>query len=81
MINSTKECIAQCPESISLYSYKYTYVNFTELEYDSKLENQYTLTQKNPKMYTLGKICFEEWQQGRGRQIVISGGEKVSVSI
>ena len=25
-----------------------------------KLESQYTLTQKNPKIYTLGKFCFEE---------------------
>ena len=59
-INYTKECVTKCPDSIPLYSYKYTYVNFTELEYGLKLENQYTLTQTNQMLYTLGKFCFEE---------------------
>ena len=60
VINSTKECVTQCPESIPLNSYKYTYVNFTELEYGIALENHYSLTQTNQKIYTLGKVCFEE---------------------
>ena len=60
VINSTKECVTRCPESIPLYSYKYIYVNFTELEYGMKLKNQYSLNQTNSKIYTLGKVCFEE---------------------
>ena len=60
VINSTKECVSEFPESISLYSYKYTYVNFTELEYGKKLKDQYTLTQTNSKVYTLGNFGFEE---------------------
>jgi len=60
VINSTKECVTECPESITLYSYKYTFVNFTELEYDMILKDQYTFTETNKTIYTLGKFCFEE---------------------
>ena len=60
VINSTKECVTQCPKSISLYSCKYTYVNFTELEYDMKLKNQYILNKTNQSIYTLGNFCFNE---------------------
>ena len=59
MINSTKECVTQCPESINLYSYIYNYVNFTELEYGMKLKDQYTLIQTIQKIYTLGNVFLK----------------------
>jgi len=60
IISSTKECVTQCPEATNYYSYNFTYVNFTEQEFNTKLIPQYNLIELITPKYILGNYCYEK---------------------
>ena len=59
-IDSTGECVDQCPTTSYYYTYEYTYINFTEQTNEAITKNQYILNILTtfPK-YSFNKICYE----------------------
>jgi len=57
-IESTKECVTECPKIIPYFSYEIFFVNFTEQEYGISLTSQYILTELKPPKYFLSNYCY-----------------------
>ena len=58
-IESTGECIDECPFSTPYYSYTYTYINFDDYNEQEININQFTLNSLLPPKYTYNYICYE----------------------
>ena len=57
-INSTGECINECPTSTPYYLFQYNYVNLTE-QTNENLEQIYTKTSVKPPKYLFNNICYD----------------------
>ena len=57
-INSTGECIEECPISSIYYSFTFNNINFSEITTDIK-EQQYDKNILNPPKYLFNKKCYE----------------------
>ena len=58
-INSTGECINECPTTSSYLVFQYTYVNFT-VQTNQNAEQQYKSSNENPPKYSFNNLCFSE---------------------
>ena len=57
-INSTGECVSQCPKINNYKSYKYQYANFTSEDYNPNISQYEEVEEMVPK-YILGDLCVE----------------------
>ena len=62
-INSTGECVSECP-TLSLYKkYTFQYNDFSDYDYDPTIQ-QYILEEEIPPKYLFGNLCLEECPLG-----------------
>ena len=57
-INSTGECVSQCPKVNNYKSYKYHYSNFTSEDYNPNISQYQEIEEIVPK-FKLGDLCVE----------------------
>ena len=59
-IESTGECIDECPTESSYYSYTYNYIDFTGQTNEKITTQQYLLEPAKIPKYSFNNICYEE---------------------
>ena len=57
-INSTGECVSQCPKINNYKNYEYHYANFTSEDYNPNISQYQEIGEIVPK-YKLGDLCVE----------------------
>jgi len=60
IINSTEECVNECPSENVYYSFESSYLDFSSFTNNTLSIKSYKKISINPPKYLFNKICFEE---------------------